>query len=544
MIEKIKVLLIGSEDEENLAIRYLGSVLIKNNFEVKLAACSRIEHFKNVLKIIKKFNPDLIGISLSFQTLADMYFDLIKQIRKIGYKNHITVGGHFPTFEFKKILETQIGIDSVVRFEGEIPIIELANSLKNKDFKNVHNLVYRENNRIIENECILKFQNLDEIPFPLRDKTPKFMVGERFATILSSRGCYHSACLYCCIAAFHNKKIGCKFALRSIDNVSKEISYLYHRLNVRVFQFHDDNFMLSSKKENLNRIKNLKAALINEKIELNKIAFIIKARPDSIDEEIASELKGLGVTGIFLGIENASNSGLKNLIRLNSLEDIYNSLDALRKTDIVPTYNLLIFYPDATIHEIDQNIKFIEKNLDIRFDIARAEAVVGSPLEKLLINRKQLIDLWPNSSYICKDKKVEKMFDLYVKLFRSKSSLYTDLTHIGISLSYHIAILKKLHPGNISDEYFNRGKNLIKAINELSIKYIKIIRELVEKDFTNEELIKIDQNFKKECKDCLNNTNNLIDKMYRLQITETNFEKLNVKEVVQENKLLRKIFKY
>ena len=48
---------------------------------------------------------------------------------------------------------------------------------------------------------------------------------------------------------------------------------------------------------------------------MDSIAVLIKTRPDSLDEEIMSSLVDMGTVGIFLGVENASKSGLKALKR-------------------------------------------------------------------------------------------------------------------------------------------------------------------------------------------------------------------------------------
>jgi radical SAM superfamily enzyme YgiQ (UPF0313 family) len=197
---KAKVLLAGFEDEENLSIRYLAAVLEQGGHEVRIVPCSSSSQINRGLREIAKFKPELIGISIAFQSLSDVFFDLVSRARSQGYRGHITVGGHFLTFEYKRILETQLGIDSVVRFEGEEAILKLANSIvAHDDLVDVNNLVFRTVDGIHENPCVNSFQNLDELPFPRRDK-PMERLGEKFATFVSSRGCWHSSCLYCCIS--------------------------------------------------------------------------------------------------------------------------------------------------------------------------------------------------------------------------------------------------------------------------------------------------------------------------------------------------------
>jgi anaerobic magnesium-protoporphyrin IX monomethyl ester cyclase len=231
-----KVLFIASEDEENLSVRYPAAALTKAGHVIEIAPFSDPKDTGQVLKQIQKFHPDLIAISMAFQRRAPSFFASIKTIRENEYKGHISVGGHFPTFEFRKILETQQGIDTVVRFEGEQALTELAEHLAGKrELSSVSNLVYREADEIRENPCIDHFPDLDALPFPVRNSRPQVRLGENFATLVASRGCWHAACAYCCIGAFHAGKKGKRHALRSVENIARELAWLYHEQAVRLF---------------------------------------------------------------------------------------------------------------------------------------------------------------------------------------------------------------------------------------------------------------------------------------------------------------------
>jgi histone acetyltransferase (RNA polymerase elongator complex component) len=56
------------------------------------------------------------------------------------------------------------------------------------------------------------------------------------------------------------------------------------------------------------------------------IAIAVKARPDSITEESIRILDQLGLFRVFLGVENASENGLRNLNRKNTVTEILNAL--------------------------------------------------------------------------------------------------------------------------------------------------------------------------------------------------------------------------
>jgi hypothetical protein len=474
----MKVLIVGAEDEENLAVRYLASCLESRAHRPVIAGFSMHAQARDVLNAMRKTRPGLIAVSIAFQSLASLYFDLIAEIRKEGYNGHIIVGGHFPTFEFAKILETQPGVDSVGRFDGEETIAALADALAaGSNLSTVPNLVYRGNGGLHENECVHRFPDLDALPFPMRSRRLQKRLGESFVTLVSSRGCWHSSCLYCCIGAFHRQKDQ-RFALRSAESVAREIASLVESKGARIVQFHDDNFMLSTKEKTLARIEALTRALRDCRVDTAQLAFLVKARPDVVDDETAEALRDFGCVGVFLGIENASATGLKSLIRAATPEHIGTSFRALHSRGIAVTYNLLVFHPRATLSEIDDNIRFPGNHLDSAFDFGRAEIVAGSPLEGL-VNRTGLVrGEWPEWDYVLEDPAVDKMCDAYRQIFRVPESLYGGTAHALIALGYYGAVVQRLCPGAVSNGLAQECTRLIADWNTWLIGAMRSLRDV------------------------------------------------------------------
>ena len=542
--KKTAVLLIASEIEENLSIRYLGGILDHRGYHVEIAPCSDRKDIPKVVKKVRKSKPHLIGISMAFQSLANMFFKLVSEIRKAGFDGLIATGGHFPTFEYKKILETQEGIDCVVRYEGEQPIVELAEYCDGeRELSSVTNLVYRDADEIQENVCRYKFQILDELPFPLRSKKPQERLGERFSTLVASRGCWHSKCAYCCIGAFHYPKRGEKFALRSPCNIASEIAYLYHNRGVRLFQFHDDNFLLPTRDANLERFRTIKSALLEDNVNPDTIALLIKARPDNVnDEDVVVLLKELGVVGVFLGVENASETGLKALRRGTSLPAIINAMDLLRQHDIAITYNLLIFHPEATLDEINQNIHFVSKNLEFPFDFGRTEIVAGSPLEKQVIEENLLQGKWPNWDYKIKDMAVEQMFRINTATFRKKESNFATLAHGNISFSYHASVVTRLYPGAVSQKLRSDTTALIIKSNRFIIDNLLELYRLVATLKSEDEINALFTTINDGSKDLTRESRNLSFKMLYLQTIEKSFRKIGFTQRAQNSKAVKWVF--
>ncbi|BDZ71083.1 B12-binding domain-containing radical SAM protein [Methanobacterium petrolearium] len=544
MKEKGKILLIGAEDEENLAIRYLGAELKNKEYSVKIAPCSNYNQFLEVLNEVKSFDPDIVAVSMAFQSLATMFLELIQKIKNIKKDVHITVGGHFPTFEYEKLLEYE-SVNSVIRFEGETPISKLVDAVcTHKRLSNIPNLIYKsEEGRIVENYSITEFMDLNQLAFPLRDEKAHTRLGETFATLVTSRGCFHSRCIYCCIGAFHHTKTGLPYALRAPGNVAMEMAELYKQKNVRLFQFHDDNFLLPSKEDSYNRLKSLKKYLIEEGVELEDIALLIKTRPDGIDEEILLILEELGTVGVFLGVENASNTGLKLLARATSIDEINNSLKLLENFNMGVTFNLLMFHPRATLEEINENIYFMNRNINLAFDFGRAEIVAGSPLERLVKRDGLLRGQWPQWDYRIKDDAVEKMFRVNVHTFYRENSHYPELSHRMIALSYRSGLIQRFYPGKKAQKLKNQTIDLIRKCNRFTLDCLLNIYSMLPETEIEENISSLAQEMDAFYGNHTKRVDELTEKMWRFQMVGKKFQDRGVDDYFQNSEILGKIFR-
>lgn len=540
-----KVLLVGAEVEENLAIRYLGAELLSKGHIIKIIPCSDYNGFPEVLKELKSFHPDMVAVSMAFQSFATMFLELVRKIKEKDPQVHVTVGGHFPTFEYEKILEDE-NIDSVIRFEGERPISKLICAIiHDKSLHEVPNLVYKspKDGSLKKTPIITEFQDLDQLAFPLRNEKPQIRLGERFGTLVSSRGCFHSRCIYCCIGAFHQMKKGISYGLRTPENVAREIAELYHQKKVRLFQFHDDNFLLPSKKDSYQRLKSMEKSLVKEGVNLEDIAILIKTRPDGVDRNILTLLEEMGCVGVFLGVENASDSGLKALARYSTLEEINNSLELLEEFDMAITFNLLMFHPRATLEEINQNIYFMNENMTKAFDFGRAEIVAGSPLEKLVIRKELLMGKWPQWDYRIEDDAVEKMFRINALTFYRENSPYTELSHKLIALSYRSQLLQRFYPGKKSHELKKETIRLIRSSNDFTLDSLLQVYEMVAESGIEDKINTLAEDIGLFYGEHSKKADELAERMWRFQLVEKKFIERGVDDYLQNSDTLGRIFR-
>jgi radical SAM superfamily enzyme YgiQ (UPF0313 family) len=341
---------------ETLGIRYLAPFLEVKGHKVDALEPSLSQlSIRDTAKEILKEDYDLVGFTVPYGGLFPNVVNVIKIIRDAGFKNHITIGGHFPTFEHIDILRYNKNIDSVVRHEGEVTLLALVNNLDDQNnLKTIPGLSYREGEKSHMNPPRPLIENLDELPFPKRDEYSRYNEGDHYAMV-TSRGCYGN-CSFCSVRAFYGyDKASLRF--RSPDNVVNEIEYLVDNYNAKVISFMDDNFM--GGKIGKKRAIEIADMIISRGLD---IFFEISCRSDDIDDHILSELKKAGLRHISVGIESGNNAVLKRFNKKVTVSDNIAAIKTLRKNNLSFTSYFIMFDPWTTLDELKCNLLFLYDN--------------------------------------------------------------------------------------------------------------------------------------------------------------------------------------
>src|SRR5215831_8022967 len=121
------IMLIGFQRQSNLGLGYLAAVLRQHGYQVEVFDFELDREM--ILEAATSLRPILIGFSLIFQSYIFQFRSLIRYLRDEGIDCHFTMGGHFPSLSYQRTLELLPELDSVVRFEGEMTLLELADCL-------------------------------------------------------------------------------------------------------------------------------------------------------------------------------------------------------------------------------------------------------------------------------------------------------------------------------------------------------------------------------------------------------------------------------
>lgn len=122
----MRIALIGSELEENLALRYIHAAVTQAGHEAAIFDFHAAEQASRVVEDVLRFAPQAVGLSMVFTARAREFLSLAGDLRQAGYAGHITAGGHFASFHAEELLRDYPAMDSILHGEGEEAMVDLA----------------------------------------------------------------------------------------------------------------------------------------------------------------------------------------------------------------------------------------------------------------------------------------------------------------------------------------------------------------------------------------------------------------------------------
>ena len=334
-----------------LGLAYIAAVLEKNNHKVRVIDSEAMNYsYSDIKKIVKMFNPDMVGMSVYFNTINRCY-KVAELIKKINGNIKIVLGGAQVTLDSNIIKDdnTDFGIYG----EGEISLSKLINALENKSsLEKVSGLIWKRGKKLIVNKPCTLVQNLDELPMPARHLFPiiKYhssanLRGKRTLNIMTSRGCPYK-CTYCAGSLI----FGGTYRYYSTDRVIEELRYLKEKYNVDDVQFYDETFTA-----NKDRVIDLCDKMIKNNLNIEWSCF---TRVNLVDPELLKKMKEAGCYQIFYGLESGVQR-LLNLIKKGiTVEQSRKAMKWTHEAGIETWVSFMINLPTETKEETEQTIRF------------------------------------------------------------------------------------------------------------------------------------------------------------------------------------------
>jgi len=385
-----------------------------------------------ILQRIQQEKPDVVGFSLIFQYMAPDFGRVIQALRQAGVTAHFTMGGHYASFEPTEILRRIPGLDSVVRFDGEVTLVNLLNCLgKGADYRSLPGLAFRLASGEIHKQPLAKVvQNLDDLPLPERRSIDYEGHPMPTASILGSRGCPWD-CSFCSIRPFYEEQGGPLRRLRAPQAVVDEMLDLHRNRGVPIFLFQDDDFLAGGK--NAKRWAMEIADRLAQSGCAGEIAFKISCRSDEIDTEILSRLMAGGLTHVYMGVESGDEEGLINMSKRIVPETHLRAGRILKEAGLSFDFGFMLLDPYSTFRSIRQNIAFLEAFIGDGWAVApfcRMLPYVGTPIERRLQAEGRLLGTQFEPDYNFLDPKLDIFYEWMIQAFYERNFTNQGLCHL------------------------------------------------------------------------------------------------------------------
>ena len=347
-----------------LGILYLAGFLEEHTAHTPSVMDCQVERLSEdgIRRRIAEASPDVIGISVMTMALIDAV-NTVRIAKSVAPEVPVVLGGpHVHLFP-----EETMGLDGVdylVLGEGERSFAALVDALAEKTKKRradalreVPGLVYRKNGKIAQNGTPAAMEDLDALPFPARHLVPYkdysslLSAGEIVTTLFSSRGCPFK-CRFC-----DRPHLGKRFRAHSAMHTVDEIEQCV-RMGSSEFLIYDDTFTVNKK-----RVINICDEIKRRDLRIN---FDIRARVDTINEEMLERLRAAGCSGIHYGVEAGTPKALAALNKGITIPQVQKVFQLTRKHKMPVLAYFMIGNPGETRADVLETLR-VARMLDPDF---------------------------------------------------------------------------------------------------------------------------------------------------------------------------------
>jgi radical SAM superfamily enzyme YgiQ (UPF0313 family) len=395
------VALVGRRLEHNdhLGIGYLEAALAGAAVRRSRHVLNHIDDVLPIARSICKQPPDVIGLSLQDGGSAVLPLALGELLRRLGYRGHITVGGPFATLARTWLLGRYAGLDSVVRFAGEAPLLALVRALaRGESMASVPGLSTRAG----DGPPADVLSPLPTTLVPVRHEGTR-MLGRKVAHVAATRGCA-GRCSYCGPAALQDAEVeeGVRaghsrqellssgvggIRRRRVADVADELAGLARSGHGYAY-FVDEHALPYREADALAWLSDLQRRL--KAAKLPKLALGCMLRAERVTQAVARRFAEIGLARCFLGIEFPSAEQGRLFRRQCNPEHALSILQELDERGVASVSNLMLVHPSSTVASIEDGLRFLERFEHSLFEVTRMKAYHGTQLYQRLLSEGRL----------------------------------------------------------------------------------------------------------------------------------------------------------
>lgn len=306
--------------------------------------------YEEIVQEVERRRPDAVLLGHSGSTSAQPIInEVTRMIRAQVPSARIVIGGVFPTYHWREILETNPQIDVVVCGEGEEVVLELFRSwVEGSPLDEVAGLAFRKSGSPWKTDAAPVIKDLDRfrVGWELMQGYDYTYWGKRKAVVIQfSRGCPYP-CTYCGQSLFWKK-----WRHRDPQKLADEIEMLHRDHGIQVINFADEN-----PSSNPKAWRAFLEALVAKRLKLILVGSI---RADNIvrDAEFLHLYKQAGFERFLLGIENYDAAVLERIKKAGEVSKDKEAIQLLRKHGILSMATYVFGFGEETLRDLFNSLR-------------------------------------------------------------------------------------------------------------------------------------------------------------------------------------------
>ena len=427
-----------------LGILSLASFLMENTDHEISVIDAQVEGFSHsqLADKIASLHPDIVGLTTMTFTIIDC-LETVKEIRK-RVKTCIVAGGpHATIYPEECLTEEGLGADYVISGEGENSFLEF---LGDYESGRTERLVYK---------TVRFIEDLDGLPFPARELVPidKYfsVLAEAYptTTAMSSRGCPYG-CYYC-----DRPAMGKNFRSQSPNRVVDEMEWC-EKHGIKEIFYYDDTFTINKR-----RVLRICDEYQHRGL---KIKWDIRARVNTVDEELLVAIKGAGCTRIHFGCESAVPRVLRELNKGITPSQIETAFMLCHRFGIKTLAYFIIGNPTETKEDMRESLEMAKR---LRADFTHVTILTPFPATKLydMAKSRGIIktDVWGEYSRNPTKEFIPPLWDEIYSRAELESFLKDFYADFYFRPSYMWEKVKEVKSLRQFKKYFKGALSLVKA---------------------------------------------------------------------------------
>jgi radical SAM superfamily enzyme YgiQ (UPF0313 family) len=386
-------------------------------------------------RLLRDCTPDIVGLSvMTFQRSTARR--VISFIRARRPAVRVVVGGYDPSLAPEEWTHADIGVDFIVRGEGDVTFRELIRALESATpMSHIDGLWFRDGASFHANRPrhIASLES-DVAPPNRRARvlTGYTMLGRPIDVVETSRGCTFD-CSFCSIIEMRGRN----FHRFPIPRVLEDIANA-RAGGARVIFFVDDNITID-----VARFESLCTAIIAA--GLNDVEYMVQGMTAPFathGETLAPLMKKAGFRYVFLGIENVVDQDLRFLkaraknsrtVGQRTESATMAAIDVLHRHGMFIVGGLIVGNPDDTRESIEANLAFAAKHVDWPY-IQHPTPYPGTPMTRDFIERgliaRSSVDEYDGTTAVTKTTHLEPD---EIEFMRWKSDRWMKLRHMPVA---------------------------------------------------------------------------------------------------------------